>query len=97
MDLLTTGELRVRLFGEWVLAGGACSSVEVSRRLGEGPRPTRISFDARKLGAWDNVLIDFVGKLEAIAAETKRVCQRVLMIANLLEGRSMRKRRGWLG
>ena len=29
--------------------------------------------------------------------ESGRVCQRVLMIANLLEGWSMRKRRGWLG
>ena len=29
--------------------------------------------------------------------ESGRVCQRVLMIANMLEGWSMRKRRGWRG
>ena len=29
--------------------------------------------------------------------ERARVCPRVLMIANMLEGMSMRKRRGWLG
>lgn len=70
VNLLAAGDLRVRLFGEWVLAsGGTRSSTELSRRLGEAPRPTKISFDAREVGAWDNVLIDFLGKLETIAAE----------------------------
>jgi phospholipid/cholesterol/gamma-HCH transport system permease protein len=68
-DLLTEGELRVRLFGEWVLASGARSSTELARRLSETPRPARISFDSRELGAWDNVLINFLNKLEAGAAE----------------------------
>jgi phospholipid/cholesterol/gamma-HCH transport system permease protein len=68
-NLLAGGELRVRLFGDWVLASGARSSAELSRRLGETPRPTKISFDARELGAWDNVLIDFLNKLEAVAGE----------------------------
>src|SRR5215467_15596484 len=45
VNLLTAGELRVRLFGEWVLESGARSSAELSRRLGETPRPTKISFD----------------------------------------------------
>jgi len=69
VNLLTAGELRVRLFGEWVLESGARSSAELSRRLGETPRPTKISFDAREVGAWDNVLIDFLSKLETIAGE----------------------------
>jgi phospholipid/cholesterol/gamma-HCH transport system permease protein len=68
-NLLTAGELRVRLFGDWVLASGARSSAELSRRLSQTPSPTTISFDARELGAWDNVLIDFLNKLEAIAGE----------------------------
>jgi phospholipid/cholesterol/gamma-HCH transport system permease protein len=68
-DLSTAGELRVRLFGDWVLASGVRSSAELSRRLSDTPRPTKISFDARELGAWDNVLIEFLTKLEAIAAE----------------------------
>jgi hypothetical protein len=62
-------ELRVRLFGEWVLASGARSSAELSRRLSQIPSPTRISFDARELGAWDSVLINFLSKLEAQAGE----------------------------
>jgi hypothetical protein len=66
-NLSTAGELRLRLFGDWVLASGARSSAELSRRLSETPRPAKISFDARELGAWDNVLIDFLTKLEAIA------------------------------
>src|SRR5271170_2089728 len=68
-NLLAAGELRVRLFGEWVLASGAHSSAELSRRLSETPRPTKISFEAGELGAWDNVLIDFLSKLEASAGE----------------------------
>jgi phospholipid/cholesterol/gamma-HCH transport system permease protein len=65
----TAGELRVRLFGDWVLASGVRSSTELSRRLSETPRPTKISFDVRELGAWDNVLIEFLTKLEVIASE----------------------------
>jgi phospholipid/cholesterol/gamma-HCH transport system permease protein len=68
-NLSAGGELRVRLFGDWVLASGARSSAELSRRLGETPRPTKIAFEASELGAWDNVLIDFLNKLEAVAGE----------------------------
>lgn len=68
-SLLTGAELRVRLYGEWVLASGARSSAELARRLSETPQSARISFDASELEDWDNVLIDFLGKLEAIAAE----------------------------
>ena len=68
-NLSTTGELRVRLFGDWVLASGARSSAELSRRLSETPRPTKVSFDVGELGAWDNILIEFLTKLEAIAGE----------------------------
>src|SRR5215813_14498218 len=63
------GEVRVRLIGEWVLASGARSPTELSRQLNESPPPTKVSFDARELAAWDNVLIDFLDKLEAIAGE----------------------------
>ena len=68
-NLLAAGELRIRLFGEWVLASGVRSSTELSHRLSEIPRPTKISFDARELGAWDNVLVDFLSKIEASAGE----------------------------
>ena len=68
-NLSAAGELRVRLFGDWILASGVRSSAELSRRLSETPRPTKISFDARELGAWDNILIEFLTKLEAIAGE----------------------------
>ena len=68
-NLSAAGELRVRLFGDWVLASGVRSSAELSRRLSETPRPTKISFDSRELGAWDNILIEFLTKLEAIAGE----------------------------
>jgi phospholipid/cholesterol/gamma-HCH transport system permease protein len=57
------------LFGEWVLASGARSSTELSHRLSETPRPAKISFDAGELGAWDNVLVDFLSKIEASAGE----------------------------
>jgi phospholipid/cholesterol/gamma-HCH transport system permease protein len=68
-NLLAPGELRIRLFGEWVLASGARPSTELSHRLSEIPRPTKISFDAGELGAWDNVLVDFLSKIEASAGE----------------------------
>jgi phospholipid/cholesterol/gamma-HCH transport system permease protein len=68
-DLLKSGELRVRLYGEWVLSGGARSAAEISQRLSSAPRPTKISFDVRDLGAWDNILIEFLTRLEAIAGE----------------------------
>src|SRR6516225_7294235 len=68
-DLLTPGELRVRLYGEWVLSSGARSAAEISQRLSGAPRPSRISFDSRALEAWDNILINFLIKLEAAAAE----------------------------
>ena len=68
-NLLSDGELRVRLFDEWVLASGTRSSTELSRRLSESPSPKKISFDSRELGAWDNVLINFLNKLEALAGE----------------------------
>jgi len=68
-NLSAAGELRVRLFGDWVLASGVRSSAELSRRLSATPHPTKISFDARELGAWDNILIEFLAKLEAIAGE----------------------------
>ena len=68
-NLLSDGELRVRLFDEWVLASGTRSSTELSRRLSESPSLKKISFDLRELGAWDNVLINFLNKLETIAGK----------------------------
>ena len=68
-DLLTADELQIRLYGEWVLASGARFTADLPRRLGQAPRAVQISFDARDLTAWDNVLIDFLDKLEAIAGE----------------------------
>jgi phospholipid/cholesterol/gamma-HCH transport system permease protein len=68
-DLLTPGELRVRLYGEWVLSSEVRSAAEISQRLSGAQRPSRISFDARALEAWDNILINFLTKVEAAAAE----------------------------
>ena len=68
-DLLTPGELRVRLYGEWLLSGGSRSAAEISQRLSSVPRPSQISFDAGELEAWDNVLINFLTKLEVAAGE----------------------------
>ena len=67
--LSAAGELRIRLFGDWVLATGVRSSAELARRLSATPHPKKISFDASGLGAWDEVLIEFLTKLEAIAGE----------------------------
>lgn len=68
-SLLAAGEFRIRLFGQWVLASGAHSLAELSRRLGEPRRPTKITFDVQDLTAWDNILIEFLNKLETIAGE----------------------------
>jgi phospholipid/cholesterol/gamma-HCH transport system permease protein len=75
-NLLADGELRVRLFDEWVLASGTRSFAELSCRLSETPSPTKISFDSLELGAWDNVLINFLNKLEAVAGERGIVVDR---------------------
>jgi phospholipid/cholesterol/gamma-HCH transport system permease protein len=63
------GELRIKLAGRWVLANGACTSGEIARRLEATPPVARISFDVQDLGAWDNVLIDFLNKIDTIAGE----------------------------
>jgi len=68
-DPLTAGELRIRLYGEWVLSGGARSAAEISRRLTSAPQPSQISFDSSELEAWDSVLVNFLTKLEAAAGE----------------------------
>jgi phospholipid/cholesterol/gamma-HCH transport system permease protein len=65
----TAGEVRIKLTGGWVLASGSCTSDEISRRLEAAPPAAKISFDVRDLGAWDNVLIDFLGKVETIAGQ----------------------------
>jgi len=66
-DPLTEGELRIRLYSEWVLSGGARSAAEISHRLSSAPRPSQISFDSSKLEVWDSVLINFLTKVEAAA------------------------------
>jgi phospholipid/cholesterol/gamma-HCH transport system permease protein len=76
VDLLAPGELRIRLYGEWVLSSGARSPAELSRLLGEAPHPSQISFDSSELGAWDNVLINFLDKIEAVAGERGIVVER---------------------
>ena len=68
-SLLAADEFRIRLFGEWVLARGAHSPAELSRRLSEVPRATKITFDTQDLTTWDNILIEFLNKLETIAGE----------------------------
>lgn len=66
------GELEVRLFGRWTVATGAQSAAGLALSL--QPDTRLVSFDARELLAWDNVLIDFLRKLEGLAeAENIRV------------------------
>ncbi len=67
--LQAAGELRIKLTGRWVLASGACTSGEISRCLETTPPAAIISFDVQDLGPWDNVLIDFLNKIERIAGE----------------------------
>lgn len=71
VSLQAAGELRIRLTGRWVLASGACSSGEISRCLEATPAAATISFDVQDLGPWDNVLIDFLNKIETIAGERR--------------------------
>jgi hypothetical protein len=52
-----------------VPASGACSAAEISRWLPAAPPAAKISFDMQDLAAWDNVLIDFLNKIETIAGE----------------------------
>ena len=68
-DLLTADELQIRLYGEWILSSGARSPAKLLQRLREAPQPSQISFDSTELGAWDNVLINFLDKIEAVAGE----------------------------
>src|SRR6516164_3282631 len=68
-DPLSAGELRIRLYGQWVLSGGSRSAAEISRRLSGAPRPSQISFDASELEAWDSVLVNFLTKIETAAGE----------------------------
>ena len=68
-ELSPAGELRIKLSGDWVLATGVRSSDEILRRFSETPQPKKTSFDASKLGVWDEVLIKFLTKLETIAGE----------------------------
>jgi hypothetical protein len=71
VSLQAAGELRIKLAGRWVLASGACSSGEISRCLEATPAAATISFDVQDLGPWDNVLIDFLNKIETIAGERR--------------------------
>ena len=59
------GEVRIRLFGSWVVATGSHSVARIDRHI--GPDTTKISFDVDGLSAWDSVLIDFLYKLERLA------------------------------
>jgi phospholipid/cholesterol/gamma-HCH transport system permease protein len=73
---LAGDELRVRLFGAWVLASGARFAADLPRRLADAPPGGKISFDASGLAAWDNVLIDFLNKLETLASERGLAVER---------------------
>jgi hypothetical protein len=66
---LAGGKFRIRQFGEWVLTSGAHSPDALSHRRNGTPRPTKITFDAQDLTAWENILIEFLDKLETVAGE----------------------------
>jgi hypothetical protein len=66
---LAGGKFRIRQFGEWVLASGAHPPDALSHRRSGTRRPTKIAFDAQDLTAWENILIQFLNKLETVAGE----------------------------
>lgn len=53
--------LLLRLTGSWTLQDKLPSPEEVKRALGaDGPRPSRLAFDAAGLGRWDSGLLTFL-------------------------------------
>jgi hypothetical protein len=66
---LAGGKFRIRQFGEWVLASGAHPPDALSHRRSGTRRLTKIAFDAQDLTAWENILIQFLNKLETVAGE----------------------------
>ncbi|HLW70528.1 MAG TPA: ABC transporter permease [Candidatus Binataceae bacterium] len=65
-----SGECRIQLAGAWRLGRGmAQESAEFERALTEGAKPTRVSFDASRLGAWDSALATILARVGQICAE----------------------------
>lgn len=54
------GTLRVRLGGDWLLAGGTPSAEAVLKALQEPPQPARVEFDTQALARWDTALVTMI-------------------------------------
>jgi phospholipid/cholesterol/gamma-HCH transport system permease protein len=65
------GALVVRLRGAWTLATGIPPLADVEKALLAAPKPVRIAFDLRELGAWDSGLMSFVTRVGELARERK--------------------------
>jgi phospholipid/cholesterol/gamma-HCH transport system permease protein len=64
------GECRIRLAGAWRLGHGiALETAEVERELAAGAKPTRVNFDASRLGAWDSALAMILARVGEICAQ----------------------------
>ena len=63
------GALVIRLSGAWTLDTGVPAADDVERALRAAPKPTRIAFDLRDLGAWDSGLVSFVARVADLATE----------------------------
>ena len=51
------GELRVRLAGDWLLAGKLPPQDSLLEQLRSSPTPARLVFDGERLGRWDTALL----------------------------------------
>jgi len=60
MERAGDGSLRLTLAGEWKLANGIPSRLELDRSLSEAPEITRAVFDTRNLEGWDSGLLTFL-------------------------------------
>jgi phospholipid/cholesterol/gamma-HCH transport system permease protein len=64
---LESGDVRVRLTGQWALQGGVPSAEGVVRELETPPAPARLVFEAAGLTSWDSALVTFVHSVAVFA------------------------------
>jgi phospholipid/cholesterol/gamma-HCH transport system permease protein len=67
LDVTRDGtDLRLRLAGDWTLAGGVASVEPVAREIGAAA-PRRLVFDVRDVSDWDSALVTFAYALAELA------------------------------
>ncbi|MEO6027888.1 MAG: ABC transporter permease, partial [Candidatus Binatia bacterium] len=93
------GVLVVRLRGAWTLATGIPPVADVEKALLASPKPVRIAFDLREIGAWDSGLMSFVTRVGELAKARKIPIdeatlpdglRRLLMLATRVPGQQAR-------